>query len=57
MLCYRDMTFCASRLCINEDCQRHAIHTEHNDEGLPVAWCDFSDRCPDYRSEEECSDD
>lgn len=56
MICYRDMTFCASD-CTNTACHRHFGPEQqkgarswwsHDPENAPVAFSDFSDTCPDY---------
>lgn len=66
MLCFRDMTFCASN-CINTECKRHFGPDDQRaadkwwelfkspDEGPPIAWSDFSDDCPEYRKPKEAA--
>lgn len=54
MICYRDMTLCASD-CTNAKCRRYF---SPDDKALaerwwggpdaPVAWCDYSANCVDY---------
>jgi hypothetical protein len=57
-LCFRDMAFCASD-CTNTACHRHYGPDDaaaarrwwsHDPDHAPVAFSDFSDRCPDYRA-------
>lgn len=54
MICFRDMTFCASD-CINNACRRHfgdddrkAADAWWGGDGAPIAWSDFSDGCTGY---------
>jgi hypothetical protein len=63
MLCFRDMTFCASN-CVNSECRRHFGPDDmiaaakwwesfnSPDEDPPVAFSDFSDGCKDYKPAE-----
>lgn len=58
MICFRDMTFCGSD-CANTDCHRHFGEDdskaaqewwgEDSEHGAPVAYCDFSKDCPEYK--------
>ena len=45
MLCYKDMTFCSSRLCTNRSCPSHYTKAEKNTTDLLIAWSDFSPGC------------
>lgn len=65
MICYRDMSFCASD-CTRSDCDRHwddekrqAADDWWGKPGAPVAFMDFSWSCPSYvvAEAEEVSDD
>ena len=56
MICFRDMTFCASD-CINTQCRRHFCEVDmmqarawwrHDPENAPIAWSDFSKGCTEY---------
>jgi len=50
MFCYKDMTFCCAYECPFTDCFRHECHTiSAQEEGWPIAWSDFSDRCIRYK--------
>lgn len=55
MLCYKDMTFCASKDCANMDCPRNTRNEKsfHPDEFWKKRVCvaDFSKDCKDYRKE------
>ncbi len=65
MICLLDKTFCIpinGVRCKTIACHRHQriadLHyKEHPDEKLPVAWADFTEKCPDYKPEEEYYDD
>jgi hypothetical protein len=53
MICFRDMTFCASD-CANDKCRRH--FGEDDKEAAekwmldpPIAWSDFSKDCEEYQ--------
>ena len=51
MLCYRDMSFCNSD-CTNTDCFRFvsdAVVEGSEKTGLPLATCDFSENCEEYK--------
>ena len=57
MICYRDMTFCASD-CRNTQCRRHFGPAEregarkwwgHYPDNAPVAFSDYSKDCEDYK--------
>lgn len=51
MLSYRDMTFCVSSDCCNTKCPRKLttkIMDDAKEFGLPVAYSDFANNCPDY---------
>jgi len=59
MLCYKDMTFCSSRSCINTVCPKFFGDTERDKadtwwgEGLgqaPVSFTNYSVDCPQYKS-------
>ena len=53
MICFRDMTFCASsEQCGNTDCQRKFTDKDKQDakawwgsDDFPVAWSSFKDSC------------
>ena len=52
MICFRDMTFCASD-CVNTACRRHFGEDEREAankwmENPPLAWSDFSKGCDEY---------
>lgn len=60
MMCFRDMTFCASD-CTNAKCRRHFGDDDRaaarawgatfgHEEDPPVAFTDFSGDCPDYEA-------
>ena len=46
MMCYRDMTFCRARGCINTDCTRHIDNVPEDTDGLPIALAGFEADCP-----------
>jgi hypothetical protein len=51
MMCYRDMTFCASD-CTNAECFRHLtpeIERKAKLVGLDLALSDFHETCASYR--------
>ena len=48
MLCYKDMTFCSSQLCVNTDCFRHRVHHMNAPKDFPIAQCDFEKNCTIY---------
>ena len=55
MICYKDMTFCYSD-CANEKCYRFFGEKQNNEaaawwgsDDAPVAFSDFSEKCPDYK--------
>ena len=59
MICFRDMTFCASD-CTNEGCRRHFGQRDEQEARRwwgpengepPVAFSDFSDNCAEYAPE------
>lgn len=62
MICYKDMTFCCSD-CTNSKCERHWDDKKRadarkwwgSDEGVPVAFADFSPTCESYEKPEEIS--
>ena len=54
MIYYRDMTFCIAR-CKTVSCPRNFTETHRQNarewwgnDNAPIAWADFSERCPDY---------
>ena len=54
MMCYKDMTFCASD-CTNTECHRNFTETVREEairwwgsEDVPVAYTDFSSSCDEY---------
>ena len=52
MICYRDMTFCASD-CVNKACHRFVsaeIESRAKSLDLPIARSDFSNDCTKYQS-------
>lgn len=58
MICYRDMTFCASD-CTNTACHRHfgpedsaAARRWWGSDDAPVSFAYFSADCPDYKPKE-----
>lgn len=60
MLCFRDMTFCSAE-CQNKKCERNWGLRDKSDYdkwsesftgGGPVAFCDFSSGCEEYKSYE-----
>ena len=60
MLCYRDMTFCASDACTNTECVRHKKGPLYNPPDQfwkdHTAWSNFhAYGCPDYKGPGEKS--
>jgi hypothetical protein len=59
MICYKDKTFCSSD-CVNTQCFRyfsdedrqgsHKWAEQLNLDFAPIAWSDYSDSCPLYKS-------
>jgi len=55
MICYRDMSFCQSD-CTNTECPRfisEAAVEGSEKTGLPLSVSDFSETCPEYKSNDE----
>ena len=51
MLCYRDRSYCQSD-CTNQECSRfisEAVVEGSERTGLPLATCDFSENCKEYK--------
>lgn len=59
MLCYKDMTFCSNKTCVNKECRRHSYWAEScnrrvEDIDIPTAFSDFhtpENPCPAYKYE------
>lgn len=56
MICYKDMTFCASD-CLNRACRRNwtdekaaAAKAWWGSDDAPVSFSDFSADCPEYKA-------
>jgi len=52
MICYKDKTFCESKTCKNDKCERKVtelLFKEAEDYGLPVAVGNFENNCKVYK--------
>lgn len=48
MICYKDMTFCESRTCKNDKCDRQVSKIPKQID-LPIQVTDMSSICEDYK--------
>lgn len=60
MICYRDMTFCATGDCVFKSCERRLsseVERLAGLSGMPIAITDFRSECQYYKKESCVTED